>query len=224
MEAMIFADTGKRRLTSVGPVALTLINEEPIIRRQLSILRSYFPDVIAKLIIGYKSQKLTKKVTSYKDLAKYIYCVNKDYEHASPIHCVATYRGHGGLIIIPGSLVFSQNIFSIPFEDSGVIVTKKDSQRNNIGVSDVDGYVGQFSYEFLTKWTGLLYLDPSDANLFCRLTLEERYKNFLVFELLNAMINFHGSSIRIYRPHKAWSVDIEKPEQIKRVERLCLKS
>jgi len=217
---MIFADTPTKRMTTIGPSAIIGINQTTVLERQLSICKGRFANSLNKIIIGFKPNKILKKAA----IDNCMVCVNEKFQEESPIHCIARYKGEGGLLIIPCGLIFSQNIFSEQFEESGVITVKKYLPNNLIGVSDVDGFVGQFCYEFEEKSTGILYLDSIDAALFCSLTANPRHKNFLVHEILNLMINDYNRPFKIYRPKKTWALEIERPEQIKRVERLCLKS
>lgn len=207
-------------MTTIGASAMIHLNGKPILERQLEICKQKFAESLCKIIIGFKPNKIVKTIAGDNRM----FCVNEKFQEESGVHCIAKYKGVGGLLVIPCGLVFSQNIFDEQFEESGIITVKKDLANNLIGISDVDGYIGQFSYEFKEKSTGILYLDQLDAALFCRLTTNARYKNFLAHEILNLMINDYNRPFKIYRPKKAWALEIERLEQIKRVERLCLRS
>ncbi len=197
-------------MRSLGPKCLLKLRHETILSRQLRILSKKFPLATIKIITGFKHDRIVKYVKSL-NYHNVLLCLNDFHEELPPSYGIARYHDYKkATLIIPGDLVFNEDLFSFDFDDTGIITTKRYMEQGDVGVSDVDGFVGRFSYALPEKYGQISYLTSSDAEIFCDLASIEKNRNLLTFELFNIMSDA-VTMFKIYRPKNGKILDVDKP-------------
>lgn len=220
LEIIILAATAGRRSKSIGPKALFVLKHETILSRQLRIIGTKWPGAVVKIILGFKAEKVVKYLKGLKTANTVIPCLINDFETSCPSRSIIAYRdSNKNTLVINGDLVFNEKLFSFDFDDSGVISTKRYIDRSDVGISDVDGYVGYFDYEFQDKFGQIFYLTKRDMDDFCMIASQTKYKNLLNFEILNKLIDTNVP-LKIYKPKFGKIYDVDRPNDVEKTGKI----
>ena len=98
------------------------------------------------------------------------------------------------ILIMHGDLIF--NIYAIRDITNGgscaIIDTQERFDKNEIGVTVVEGKITNFSYGLPAKWAQIIYLTGTELELFRRFCSDREKNKMYIFEILNMVLESGG--------------------------------
>lgn len=219
LEIIILAAGIGKRMKSYGPKCLLDLGSQSILLRQVDILRVRFPKAKIKVIAGFDHDKVLRHVVDNHMYGVKVYC-NNDYLTEGSSQAIVKWHDYDkNLLVVNGDLVFNKEFLDVDFVDSGILYGKKFIGKTELGFSDIDGYVGRFSYIFTEKWGQIVYFTKQYASVFCQIASKEKNKNLLNFEIFNRMID-DGCMLKCYKPKGGKVVDVDRPNDLLKVKKI----
>lgn len=203
------------RMKSYGPKSLIALGNDTVIIRQLRILSRVYPNSEIIIVLGFEADKVRKELELYD--YNYRIVIDKTYEHnniAHSIHLGIENANDNSYLIVYGDMVFTDNLFdNFKLYYSEALVGNLNKQQ--VGVTIVDGYISVFSYGLPTKWLNIVYLSHDEAMILKQIVKHKSKHKLFGFELLNQMIDA-GGILKAIELHGC--ANITKVENLKDVE------
>jgi choline kinase len=182
------------RMKSYGPKALIeCANKEPLICRQIRMLRRRFTNPQIVVVLGFGADRIRKVLpTGVQAITNDEYQVtNVAYSiRLGMVHCVPWLP----LLIVYGDLVFNDPVLeAIDLKKSSIVLDKAPRGREQeVGVTVVGGQVTAFSHGLSTKWAQLATLQYHEQSLFVDVMCEPHRRKQFGYEVFNEVLERGG--------------------------------
>lgn len=207
-----------RRMKSFGPKALLPVGGEPLLGRQLRILRAAFPGSEVVVVVGFDGDRIRRMLPAWVRVV-----VNADYADTNVAHSIAlgmqTFPAHAYLIVY-GDLVFNRKTIE-PFttaRHSSVLTDASGMVRDDeVGVNVVDDHALHFSYGLPTKWVHTMLLTGRERLLFERLASVPANRRYFGYEILNLLLDDDHTSLLALSAPESRVLEIDSSRDLARV-------
>lgn len=191
MNFIILADKYQKKMKSKGSLGLLKINTRTnMIDYQYKQIKSFFPKAKIIYVYGFDHKKIENFLIekNYKDL---IELYNPDYEKYNFTHSlkIASDYLDKECIITFGDVAFKAEIFKNFDKKNGSQIFINKKQKHNIGCVINDNHIMNISFDLDNYLSQIYYLGKKDAKVLQTLIIEEKLKNYFVFEIINKLID-----------------------------------
>lgn len=168
------------------PGALRNVRGEPLVHRQLRLLRATLPRCRVVVVTGHHAE-LVERV-----LPRGVVRVrNRDYATTNVARSVAVGLGRcrGPALVVYGDLVFNAAaVAAFRRQRTPAVLVEPDAARKGeVGVNVVGGRAAYFSYGLPVRWCQMAYLDARCNGLFCEYAWRPQAARWLGHEVLNLL-------------------------------------
>ena len=185
------------RMRSYGPKCLFKTSEETILDKQISIIKSNFPQNEIILVVGFEANKVIKKISDdIRVVENQLYQTTNSSES---LRLAVNNSVSDKIFFIHGDLIFNKEIFdSLDFSRSFVLVDSKNQiEDNEVGITIVNNKATFFSYGLDTKWCQMAYIRGKEFSILKSLYNKPGKDKLYTFEMLNMIIEKKGSLIAV---------------------------
>ena len=185
------------RMRSYGPKCLFKTSEETILDKQISIIKSNFPQNEIILVVGFEANKVIKKIPDdIRVVENQLYQTTNSSES---LRLAVNNSVSDKIFFIHGDLIFNKEIFdSLDFSRSFVLVDSKNQiEDNEVGITIVNNKATFFSYGLDTKWCQMAYIRGKEFSILKSLYNKPGKDKLYTFEMLNMIIEKKGSLIAV---------------------------
>jgi len=203
-----------RRMKSCGPKAtIRCANDEPLICRQIRLLREQFDNPWIVVVLGFGSDKIRRVLPPDIHIV-----TNESYSETNVAHSILL-----GLMSCPpwlphvvlyGDLVFNKELLkSIDLTRSSIVIDQKKGRESEVGVTVVQDQATVFSYGLPTKWSHVATLLQPEQDLFKELMSDAHRRKHFAYEVLNEMLE-RGGTLAAVTNNKIDLVEVDSSRDI----------
>ena len=181
------------RMKSYGPKCLfhTSANST-ILDRAIKNIQKVYTHAEIIVVVGFDADKIIERVPrSIRIIENQIYDTTNTIES---IRLALNNAVDDDILIMHGDLIF--NIYAIRDITNGgscaIIDTQERFDKNEIGVTVVEGKITNFSYGLPAKWAQIIYLTGTELELFRRFCSDREKNKMYIFEILNMVLESGG--------------------------------
>jgi len=190
------------RVKSYGTRALWEINHEPILVKQIKMIRKVYTKSKITVVVGFESEKIISVV---KDL-NVNFVENQLYTTQGQLGSVRLGLMNTipqEVVIIHGDMKFNkQTIEGISIGGSKIITDSRGMIcRDKVGVRGLD-YVEHFGYTWDMKWAQIVYLRDKELQLMRKFCYKKERGNLMTYEALQYIV-YHRGWLENSEPEKA---------------------
>lgn len=193
---IILHDYVKPKSRIYDPISLLPINNEKLIDKQISSIKSTFENFEIIISTGQHSSKIYHHIrTKYKDLSVRV-VENSDSEQSNTCEnariCIQN-TTNDKILIIDNRLLFTKDIFSKIQFDKSFVLSGENNDTLEIGFNiNENNTVEYFTYGAKECWSEIIFINGKKVILDLYDTLsKQEYKNKFLFEAFNNIINKH---------------------------------
>ena len=201
------------RMRTLGPKALVKLHkEEPLILRQLRLLKETFSDAFVTVVTGYEDARIEKILPAYVNVVKNPHFENTNVAHSIRLGILAS-PPWLPLLIVYGDLVFNLATLQAVkdgLDKSNVIVDTKPGRESEVGLTVVNDRATVFSYGLQAKWGHIATLCYPEQCLFMELCKERLFG----FEVFNEMLLRGANLAAIPLPKKSRLVEVDTSKDL----------
>lgn len=182
------------RMKSYGPKCLfPTPNGSTILNKIIKNVQKVYPHCEIIVAAGFEADKVIEALPTDIRVVE-----NQIYDKTNMVESIRLSLNnaiYNDIIIINGDLIFNvYTLQSITKNGSCILIdTQNRFQKNEIGVTTVDGNAMHFSYGLPTKWAQIVYLTGNELNLFKKFCNDRENNKRYTFEILNMVIESGGS-------------------------------
>ena len=206
----ILGNEADYRVKFYGPKCLLKYGSSTIIQNQIKLIKDTqnVDDII--VVLGFESEKVARYLPDHiRIIENQLY---KDTSSSESLRLVINNICSDRLLIIDGNMLVSRRMFkNLDFSRSFALCHKNDRSNNEISVSNIDGYIGNFSFGLENCWNNIVFLQGKEFKLLKNICSNRDRGRFFVFELLNLIVD-EGGKIGI---EECSAGDIKKINSIK---------
>lgn len=205
------------RIKSYEPRSLIKIGNKFLIDHQIKTIQECFndPEIIA--VVGYKSERLTKKIKEKcRIVENQLHTISNNSESMRLAFNNTTKKC---FVFMHGDLYFNKNTLSeADYSKSFIVVDNKNQmQDKEVGVTVVNNKASILAYDLKTKWAQIAYITGKEytilRNIFSKYSKTD--KKMLSFEIINKIVAMGGSFI-CHEPKKMSILEIDRIKDLKR--------
>lgn len=213
-----------RRMKSHGPKPLIELpasgspgrGHETVIGRQIRVLREVFPGAEIVVVVGHEAERVIRSLPAGVKVVE-----NELYADTNVIRSVGMglrVASHGSVLVVYGDLVFNAQAVGWASRCGSAVLADSRGliDRDEVGLTAVDGKVTHFSYGLLTKWAQVAYLTGRELEIFRKIAWNTDRRRSLGFEALNELIE-GGGHLRVAEPAGMWIAEIDCTKDIEKV-------
>jgi choline kinase len=211
MPVAILAAGISNKMKSYEPRALLKIGPETLVERQIRTIRTMIDGDIL-LVVGYKANKIIRKVSSIRNLR---IIENQNYSNsnaAESTRLAVNNNSEDRLLAIHGDICFNlETIKDLNYNKSFLVVDNNEMiKEREVGVTITDGLATNMSYDLQTKWCQIVNFAGREYQILKSLCRKDTFdmQNKLLFEIINTVIGRGGSFI-CYEPPKMKILEID---------------
>jgi choline kinase len=204
------------RMKSYGPKCLfPTLNGSTILNKIIHNVQKVYPHCEIIVATGFEADRVIESVP--KDIR---IVENQLYDTTNMVESIRLSLNnaiYNDIIIINGDLIFNvYTLQNITKQGSCVLIDTQDRfQKNEIGVTAVEGSAVHFSYGLPTKWAQIVYLTGVELNLFKTFCSDRENNKRYTFEILNMVIE-NGGSILADEPKGMQIIEVDSIKDIPR--------
>ncbi len=209
-----------KRMKSYGPKALVkCAHQEPLICRQIRLLRERFEDPYIVVVLGFGAERIKKF------LPRDVHVVfNPDFAITNVAHsiklgmvCCPPWLP---LLIIYGDLVFNKEVLrTISLEQSSILLDIRDGRESEVGLTVVDNQATFFSYGLPLKWAQIATLLYPEQDIFNRLMCDNHRRKHFGYEVFNEMLE-QDAKLEVLSNDKMRLVEVDSSKDIANARRI----
>lgn len=204
------------RMKSYGPKCLfTTSNGSTILNKIITNVKKVYPHCEIIVAAGFEADKVIETTPAEVRIVE-----NQLYDKTNMVESIRLSLNnavHNDVIIINGDLIF--NVFTLQnltrHGSCALIDTQNRFQKNEIGVTAVEGNAVHFSYGLPTKWAQIVYLTGKELDLFKTFCNDRENNKRYTFEILNMVIE-HGGCILADEPKGMQITEVDSIKDIPR--------
>lgn len=218
LDIVIPAAGSGHRMRSFGPKALIKVDGEPLVLRQIRLLRQCYPGSRVVVVAGFEADRVRRA------LARAANCevvVNDDYEETNVAHslglALSRLEQDRPALVVYGDLVFERRSLAgmDPSRSAAAVDDDPEGRRGaEVGVNVVDGMVEHFAYGIRPKWAHVVLLAPPEKKLFLLAARSGFRRRHLGSEILNEVLDA-GGAFRAFRV-RGLLVEVDSSKDISR--------
>lgn len=177
-------------MKSYGPKSLLAINNTTtLLEYQIELIRQSFPKSDIILVTGFSAEKMIKKrPLGVRIVENQLFeTTNESEQIRLALNCCLS----DSVLLIKDSVIFNAETFKNISQNGSCIIydSQNKFEKNDIGVTVVDGYGTIFSYDIPTKWCHIVYLTGKDLQFIKWLCSNKENSKLYTFELLNMLLS-----------------------------------
>jgi choline kinase len=183
------------RMKTHEPRSLLKIGDKPLIEHQCEIIKSIFYENEIILVIGYKSEKIIKKIGE----SKIRIIENQLFEETNSgesLRLAVMNNVHNRILLIHGDLYFNLETFKDLNYSKSFLLIDNNSQMSDreVGVVVDNNKVTNLSYGLKSKWCQIAYFQGQEYQILKQVLLKDRenVKKKVSFEIINEVIDKGG--------------------------------
>ena len=180
------------RMRSYGPKCLFKTSEETILDKQISTIKSNFPNNEIILVVGFEANKVIKKISD--DIRVVENQLYQATNSAESLRLAINNSVADKIFFIHGDLIFNKEILkNLDFSRSFVVVDSKNQITDDeVGITIVNNRATFFSYGLDTKWCQMAYIRGKEFSILKSLYSKPGKDKLYTFEMLNMIIDKKG--------------------------------
>lgn len=202
------------RMKTHEPRSLLKINSKTLIEHQIEILTTVFKELEILLVVGYKSEKIIKKLQNYciRIIENQLF---NETNAGESIRLVVNNNTHNNLLLIHGDLHFNiETLKGLNYNKSFLVIDNNaQMSEREVGIAANENKVTNLSYGLKSKWCQIAYIQGIEYEILKQILSKDKEQNRkkVSFEIINDIINRGGSFNCI------------EPEQMKIIEIDCIR-
>lgn len=205
-------------MRSYGPKSLLAINEKTtLLEYQIESIKQIFPKSDIVLVTGFKADKIVKKCPpGIRIVENQLFETSNESEQLRlAFNCTIT----NNVLIIKDSVIFNSETLQDVSKDGSCIIydSKNNFEKDDVGVTIVDGYGTFFSYDIPTKWCHIVYLTGRDFKLIKGYCTNKENCKLYTFELLNMLLH-KIEKMKAIEPINMEIVKIDNSRDLERIK------
>jgi hypothetical protein len=191
---IILCDMPGHRMKSYGSTSLVEINNCKLIDIQIKAISSFFKYYEIVICAGFDAENLSKYVQSkykHKNIRIVENQLFNHYNSCESLRLCLNNITNDRIFIMDGNLLFFKDIFKgFQLEHNYLWIENQPSESLEVGVNiNENKQVEYFSFGAKHIWSEIIYLGESKTiELLKRLLYNIKYKNKIIFEILNDII------------------------------------
>jgi choline kinase len=191
MNFIILADKYQKGMKSKGGLGLLKLNTRTnMIDHQYKQIKSTFPKAKIVYVYGFDHKRIQNffKEKNYKDIIE-IYNPHYDkYNFTYSLKLAVDYLNKDCIITF-GDVAFKSNVFKTFNKSNGSQVFINKKQKHKIGCTIIDNYIAHISFDLDNYLSQMYYIAKKDIGDFRELVIEDKFKNYFLFEIINKLID-----------------------------------
>lgn len=193
LDIIIPAAGAGRRMRSYGPKALIPVNGEPIVARQIRILRALYPRGRTVVVAGFEADRLKKALPAGVRVVVNQAAEETNVAYSIMLGLLRSAPTHPALVVY-GDLVFTPAFLQwFDPSKSCVLVDQAGAGREQeVGLTVVGGHATHFEYGLPQKWAHVACLRPDEKFEFARLAAHPSRAKHFGYEVLNEVLDAGG--------------------------------
>lgn len=205
------------RMKSHGSQSLIKIDDEYLINKQISIIKSVFPQADLAVVTGFCSEKVMNSI-SY-DVMR---LENSVYYSTNVVRSVAVglraKQYCEELLIVLGDLYFNKEALTFLDLNKSCITLTDAMTSDEVGcVVEDNNNISNMMYDLPSKWSQIIYLKGKELELFKKYVFNNSNKTKFMFEAINYIIEKRGRIKSIY-DKSIISYDIDSIKDIQHIK------
>lgn len=190
------AGMGRRLRANIPKATVPVANGEPLVARQIRLVRDAFPRSSIFVVGGYRSDLLKKALP-----AGVRFVFNEYFEETNVAHSIwlglRRCPQKTPALVVYGDLVFNRAALDAVADagrkSSAVLVQDGNHERRQeVGVNVSGGVAEHFSYGVPTKWAQISLLQVPERHLFMKAVQEVGGLRRFGYEILNSVVDAGG--------------------------------
>lgn len=199
------------RMKTHEPRSLLKIGDKSLIEHQADIIKSNFHEYEILLVVGYKSDKIIKKICE----SKIRIIENQLFEETNSgesFRLAVINNIHNRILLIHGDLHFNLETFKDLNYSKSFLLVDNNSQMSEreVGVALDNSKATNLSYGLKSKWCQIAYFQGNEYQVLKQILLKDRenIKKKVSFEIINEIID-RGGSFYCYEPKDMHITEID---------------
>lgn len=204
-------------MKSYGPKSLLSINEKTtLFEYQIGLVNTVFPQSDIILVVGFFADRMIKRCPrNIRIVENQLFETTNEVEQLRlALNCTIT----NNVLVLKDNVIFNvDTLKTIKSNESCIIYdSQQKMDKNDIGVTVVNGYATTFSYDILTKWGHLVYLIGKDLNIVKRACSNRNCSKMYLFEILNMLLD-KVEKIKAIEPKNMEIVKIDNSKDLEKL-------
>lgn len=199
------------RMKTHEPRSLLKIHNQTLIEYQIQILNNIFKDLEILLVVGYKSEKIIKKLQGH-DIRIIENQLFDETNAGESIRLVVNNNIHDKLLIIHGDLHFNiDTLKGLNYNKSFLLIDNNlQMSDREVGIASNENKATNLSYGLKCKWCQIAYIQGQEYEILKQILLKdkEQIRKKVSFEIINDIIN-RGGSFNCIEPEKMKIIEID---------------
>lgn len=211
-----------RRMKSYGPKPLIKIGNSTIIKNQIGLLNSQFPNNTIVLVCGFKADVLMNETPN-----NILKVENELFEHTNVCRSIGialrVLINASKVLLVYGDLVFnSHTLKSISLDQSSVVIANEGMGNEEIGcIIDKDNNLNHLMYDLPIKWGQIAFFVNEELEMLKQLCWDSKNNTKFGFEIINQIIENNGS-FKCIQNKNIKITDIDSFKDIERAKDILL--
>lgn len=199
------------RMKTHEPRSLLKVGEKSLIEHQADIIRYNFHEHEIILVVGYKSDKVIKKIGE----SKIRIIENQLFEETNAgesFRLAVINNIHNRILLIHGDLHFNLETFKDLNYNKSFLLIDNNSQMSEreVGIIIDNNKATNLSYGLKSKWCQIAYFQGNEYQILKQILLKDResIKKKVSFEIINEVID-KGGCFYCYEPKEMNIIEID---------------
>jgi CTP:molybdopterin cytidylyltransferase MocA len=185
-----------RQMQKLGPRAALRVGGEPLVHRQVRVLRECVPGAEVVVVIGHEAGRLQKALPTGVRVVE-----NERWEETGTLRSVAIAlrAAPGDVVVVYGDLLFDHAaILDLADRPGSFVLVGNPEPGAGVGVNEARGRAAYMDYGRPNQWLQMARLTAKAATTLVRTAEPADARPLLFHEGLNTVID-HGVVIRVAR-------------------------
>lgn len=194
MNIIIVGDKPIRGEKTKGWVGARRINQRyDLVSNQISVLKKSLPSSKIVYIYGFDGKRAEHYFLDKNKSKNNIIAINNEnYSIYGEMYSVAKARKYldDDVLIVPGSLQLKKAMFKELDKTKNTIFIDSKERKKNLccTINTSKNIIEHISYDLEYAINGMYYISKKNSHRFKQMTMDLKWRNFFVFEILNDMI------------------------------------
>jgi choline kinase len=207
-------------MKSYGPRSLININDkETVLEYQINLIKNIFPKSDIILVVGFWADRIIRRCPQGVRIVE-----NPFYEETNEVeqlrlalNCTLTEN----VLVLKDNTIFNIETFKDISKDGSCLIydSKNQLEKEDVGITVVNGYGTILSYNIPTKWCHIVYLANKDLKAIKSICNNKDNAKLYLFEALNILLH----RIEKMKAIEPTNMEIIKIDNSRDLEKLMIK-
>lgn len=212
LSVIILSSLSIHRSKTLGAMSMIPINNQPIINRQVSAIKTIFPLAEVSVVVGYHAtQVINNKPDGVRIIENQLY---ENTGNAEEMRLALNATLNNRALIINGNVLFdAESLKQLSNHSSCILVNENGNKDSNLGTVNTAGKLEIISYGLKNKWCQLALLEENELSIIKKFVARKDRERYLFHEIVNYAIT-HGGKINVVKSTTGNIKTIDSPKDL----------